>query len=96
MLIFLKKINILRLRKVHSISENVLDVAKIDGLTQGRQGIFRGHKFMRYVTFVSGCGDASHDSNPVDLLGIVQLMASWNAAGMKVADPFMIGSDGCD
>ena len=51
---------------------------------------------MGYVAGEAGGGYAAHDGGPVDLLGVVELVAAGDSAGVEVAEPLDVLLDGGD
>ena len=57
---------------------------------------FGRDEFLGHVAFESGVDDRFHDSWIVELLGFVDFMASWHAAGVVVSEVSVIAFDGGD
>src|SRR5712664_1717394 len=63
-----------------------LDGAYLHGLLQRRQRVTRRHELMGHESRKPRIGDRARDGVPIQLLRVVQLVASGDAAGMEVAD----------
>src|SRR5262245_62238716 len=73
-----------------------LDVAERDRFPQRRDRIARGDELVRQVAAEAEVDDRAAHGLPVDLLRVVQLVAVWDAAGMKVSDVADVVADGAD
>src|SRR6267378_4343537 len=70
-------------RPVNDVS---LDGAYLHGLLQRRQRVTRRHELMGHESRKPRLDDRARDGVPIQLLRVVQLVASGDAAGMEVAD----------
>ena len=57
---------------------------------------FGRDEFLGHVAFESGVDDGFHDGRIIELLGVVDFMASWHAAGVVVGEEWVIAFDGGD
>jgi hypothetical protein len=62
-----------------------LDVADVYGFAKRSEWVAGGDEFVGYVAGEAGGGDAAHDCGPVDLLGVVELVAAGDSAGVEVS-----------
>src|SRR5258708_5801140 len=62
------------------------DGAKVYGLFQGPQRLAGRHEFVGHIAREARIGDGAGDGVIIQLLGVVQLMASGHAPGMEVPD----------
>src|SRR5579871_2689110 len=73
------------------------NIANLDTLLQRSQDVGAlGHKFLRSESGETGVQDRLHDCRIIQLLGFVDLRASWNAACVVVSDVLVVGLDGGD
>jgi hypothetical protein len=70
------------------------DVANVDALAEGGQGIALGNDFLGDVAFEASVYNRLHDGGIVESLGVVDLVATRNAAGVVVGDVLMIVANG--
>ena len=69
----------------------------MDGLLEGGEFVgFGRDEFLGHVAFESGVDDRFHDGWIVELLGFVDFMASWHAAGVVVSEVSVIAFDGAE
>src|SRR5580704_7176888 len=66
---------------------SLLHIAQIHRFPQRSKWIARGHKLVRYVTLIVGCGDSAHHSIPLHFLRAVEFMPSGNAASVEMCKP---------
>src|SRR5207247_4569058 len=64
----------------------LLDRTDLHALLQRGQGITRGDEFMRPEDGEAGIRDGSCNRMVVQLLRVIQLVATWHPAGMEMAD----------
>src|SRR4051794_24736803 len=64
----------------------LLNVANLERLLHRCQGIAFRDELLRHEALVAKVGDRLHDGTVVELLRLIDLVASGNAAGMKMCD----------
>src|SRR5882762_3787371 len=69
------------------------DGAKLYGLFQGPQRLARRHEFVGHIAREARIGDGAGDGVIIQLLGVVQLVASGHATGMEVPDMTRVLAD---
>src|ERR1019366_7238317 len=77
-------------------SSSSLHRAESNGLLQRRHGIFERDELVGEVAFEFQVRDGLRDGAPVELLGVVELVAAGDAAGVEVADVLNVLADGAD
>src|ERR1022692_4690061 len=70
--------------------------AERDGLLQGCHGILERDELVGEIAFELQVRDGLRDGAPVELLRVVELVASGHAAGVEVADVLDVVADGAD
>src|SRR5882762_5384836 len=79
-----------------SVNDVSLYGAYLHGLLQRRQRVTRRHELVGHESRKPRLGDRARDGVPIQLLRVVQLMASGDAAGVEVADVTRVVANGAN
>src|SRR5258708_14827138 len=73
-----------------------LDITERDRLSEGGQGIPRGHELVRHIALESRGRNRRGHRAPIDLLCVVELVPAGNAAGVEVRAVLLVVSKRSD